>query len=133
MKYINNIVKDQIDALPQLSCQYLHEEKILLAEKIAKNIEKTFGEKGRVHFNIGGAAAIEDAIKIVRNHTKKNAAFAFMGGYHGRTLGATAITSSYRYREHFGHFADRAHFVQFPYHVPLPFRPRGKMLRYVLF
>ena len=53
-EFINNIVKDQIDALPQLSCQYLHEEKILLAEKIAKNIEKTFGEKGRVHFNIGG-------------------------------------------------------------------------------
>jgi len=112
---LNNIVKDQIDALPQLSCQYLHEEKILLAEKIAQNIEKTFGVKGRVHFNIGGAAAIEDAIKIVRNHTKKNPMFAFMGGYHGRTLGATALTSSYRYREHFGHFADRAHFVQYPY------------------
>src|ERR1700691_4323955 len=118
--YINNIVKDQIDALPQVSCQYLHEEKILLAEKIAKNIEKTFGEKGRGHFNVGGAAAIEDAIKIVRNHTKKNLAFAFMGGYHGRTLGATAITSSYRYREHFGHFADRAHFVQYPYRFRCP-------------
>src|SRR5208282_3188880 len=63
----------------------------------------------------GGAAAIEDAIKIVRNHTKKNSAFAFMGGYHGRTLGATAITSSFLYREHFGHFADRAHFVPYPY------------------
>ena len=77
---LNNIVKDQIDALPQFSCQYLHEEKILLAEKIAQNIEKTFGVQGRVHFNIGGAAAIEDAIKIVRNHTKKNSMFAFMGG-----------------------------------------------------
>jgi 4-aminobutyrate aminotransferase-like enzyme len=119
-EYINNIVKDQIDALPQLSCQYLHEEKILLSEKIAKNIERTFGEKGRVHFNIGGAAAIEDAIKIVRNYTKKNPAFAFMGGYHGRTLGATALTSSFRYREHFGHFADRAHFVPFPYQFRCP-------------
>ena len=119
-EYINNIVKDQIDTLPQLSCQYLHEEKILLAEKIAKNIEKTFGEKGRVHFNIGGASAIEDAIKLVRNHTKKNSMFAFMGGYHGRTLGATAITSSYRYREHYGHFADRAHFVPFPYQFRCP-------------
>jgi 4-aminobutyrate aminotransferase-like enzyme len=124
-KRLNNIVKDQIDALPQLSCQYLHEEKILLAEKIAKNIEKTFGVKGRVHFNIGGAAAIEDAIKIVRNHTKKNSMFAFMGGYHGRTLGATAITSSYRYREQFGHFADRAHFVPYPYCFRCPSN-RGK-------
>ena len=124
-KRLNNIVKDQIDALPQLSCQYLHEEKILLAEKIAKNIERTFGVKGRVHFNIGGASAIEDAIKIVRNHTKKNSMFAFMGGYHGRTLGATAITSSFRYREHFGHFADRAHFVPYPYCFRCP-SGRGK-------
>jgi len=119
-EYINNIVKEQIDVLPGLSCQYLHEEKILLAEKIAQNIEKTFGEKGRVHFNIGGASAIEDAIKLVRNYTKKNSVFAFMGGYHGRTLGATAITSSYRYREHYGHFGDRAHFVPYPYQFRCP-------------
>jgi len=48
--------------------------------------------------------------------------FAFEGGYHGRTLGASAITSSYRYRRRYGHFGDRAHFVPFPY----PFRrPKG--------
>jgi 4-aminobutyrate aminotransferase/(S)-3-amino-2-methylpropionate transaminase len=41
--------------------------------------------------------------------------FAFQGGYHGRTLGASAITSSYRYRRRYGHFGDRAHFVEFPY------------------
>ncbi|MBF0489514.1 MAG: aminotransferase class III-fold pyridoxal phosphate-dependent enzyme [Candidatus Omnitrophica bacterium] len=117
---LNNIVKGQIDVLPQLSCQYLHEEKILLSEKIALNVEKTFGVKGRVHFNIGGAAAIEDAIKIVRNHTKKQSMFAFTGGYHGRTLGATSITSSYRYRENYGHFSDRAYFVPYPYRFRCP-------------
>ena len=42
--------------------------------------------------------------------------FAFEGGYHGRTLGASAITSSYRYRRRFGHFGERAQFVPFPYH-----------------
>ena len=41
--------------------------------------------------------------------------FAFQGGYHGRTLGASSITSSYRYRRRFGHFGDTAHFVEFPY------------------
>ena len=112
---VNNALKKQIDIMPQLACQYLHEEKILLAEKIAKNMERTFGIKGRVHFNVGGAAAIEDAIKIVRNHTHKNPVFAFMGGYHGRTLGATSITSSYRYREQYGHFSDRANFIPYPY------------------
>ncbi len=105
----------QVNTLPQLACQYLHKEKILLSAKISRDIEQKFKAKGRVHFNVGGASAIEDAIKVVRNHTKKNPVFAFMGSYHGRTLGATAITSSYRYREKFGHFADRANFVPYPY------------------
>ena len=112
---LNDALKRQIDRLPQLASQYLHEEKILLAAKLAQRIEKTFGVKGRVHFAVGGASAIEDSLKIVRNHTKKNPVFAFMGGYHGRTLGASALTSSYRYREQFGHFSDRALFIPYPY------------------
>ena len=68
-----------------------------------------------MHFNVGGASANEDALKIVRNYTGKNSVFAFMGSYHGRTLGATSITSSFRYREHYGHFGDRANFIPYPY------------------
>jgi 4-aminobutyrate aminotransferase / (S)-3-amino-2-methylpropionate transaminase / 5-aminovalerate transaminase len=48
-----------------------------------------------------------------------------MGGYHGRTLGASEITSSYRYRRRFGHFSNRAHFVPFPYCYRCPY---GKTL-----
>jgi len=118
---LNQALKDQIDRLPQLACQYLHEEKILLAAKLARKVESVFGEKGRIHFNVGGASAIEDGWKVVRNHTKKNLAFAFMGGYHGRTLGASAITSSYRYREKFGHFGDRANFIPYPYCFRCPY------------
>jgi len=114
-KRLNDALKKQIDTLPQLACQYLHEEKIQLAAKISQGIEKRFGVKGRVHFNVGGASAIEDAMKVVRNHTGKIPMFAFMGSYHGRTFGATAITSSYRYRERYGHFSDKAHFVPYPY------------------
>ncbi|MBI3251876.1 MAG: aminotransferase class III-fold pyridoxal phosphate-dependent enzyme [Candidatus Omnitrophica bacterium] len=114
-------LKKQIDKLPQLACQYLHEEKVELAEKIAKSMERLFGEKGRVHFNVGGSQAVEDSLKLVRNHTGKNFVFAFMGGYHGRTLGASAITSSYRYRRRFGHFSDRAQFVPYPYCYRCPY------------
>ena len=89
-KRLNDVLKHQIDTLPQLACQYLHEEKIQLAARIAGDMEKRFGVKGRVHFNVGGAQAVEDAIKVVRNHTGKNAVFSFMGSYHGRTLAATA-------------------------------------------
>jgi 4-aminobutyrate aminotransferase-like enzyme len=41
--------------------------------------------------------------------------FAFMGGYHGRTLAATEITSSFRYRKRYGHFGNRATFIPYPY------------------
>jgi 4-aminobutyrate aminotransferase / (S)-3-amino-2-methylpropionate transaminase / 5-aminovalerate transaminase len=117
--YRNQRLRDamvkQLDTLPQLACQYLHEEKILLATKIGQLAEEKFGEKGRVHFNVGGAQAVDDAIKLIRNHVGKNHVFAFMGGYHGRTLGASAITSSYRYRRRFGQFGDRAEFIPYPY------------------
>ena len=119
---INNALKAQIDKLPQLACQYLHREKIELAALIANSIEERFGMKGRVHFNVGGSQAIEDALKLVRKNTGKQHMFAFEGGYHGRTLGASAITSSYRYREAFGEFADRAEFIPFPYQFRSQFK-----------
>ena len=118
---LNQVLKNQVDRLPQLACQYLHAEKIELATEIARLNESKFGLKGRVHFNVGGSQAIEDSLKIVRNATGKNLVFAFMGGYHGRTLGASAITSSYRYRRRYGHFSDRAHFVPFPYCFRCPY------------
>lgn len=121
---LNEALKKQIDKLPQLACQYLHEEKIELAAKIAKRVEMTFEEKGRIHFNVGGAAAVEDSLKLVRSHTGRNLMFAFMGGYHGRTLGASAITSSYRYREKFGHFSDRAMFIPYPYCFRCPYEKK---------
>ncbi|MHB8623072.1 MAG: aspartate aminotransferase family protein [Sulfuricaulis sp.] len=118
---LNDALKHQIDTLPQLACQYLHAEKIELAEALCKMMETRLGVKGRVHFNVGGSQAIEDSLKLVRNATKKNLMFAFMGGYHGRTLAASAITSSYRYRRRYGHFSDRAQFIPFPYCFRCPY------------
>jgi 4-aminobutyrate aminotransferase/(S)-3-amino-2-methylpropionate transaminase len=118
---LNAALVRQLNRLPQLACQYLHSEKIELAAAIGRLNASKFGVDGRVHFNVGGAQAIEDSLKIVRNSTGKNLVFAFMGGYHGRTLAASAITSSYRYRRRFGHFSDRAHFVPFPYCFRCPY------------
>jgi 4-aminobutyrate aminotransferase-like enzyme len=121
-KRLNDALHRQIDTLPQLACQYLHKEKIELATAIAKRVQKTWGTKGRVHFNVGGAQAIEDSLKLVRNASGgKSLMFAFEGGYHGRTLGASAITSSYRYRRRYGHFGDRAQFIPFPYCYRCPY------------
>jgi 4-aminobutyrate aminotransferase / (S)-3-amino-2-methylpropionate transaminase / 5-aminovalerate transaminase len=107
--------------LPQVASQYLHREKIELATIIALDAETKFRSWGRVHFNVGGSQAVEDSLKLVRNFKRgKSLMFAFEGSYHGRTLGASAISSSYRYRRRYGHFGDRAQFVPFPYHFRGP-------------
>ena len=118
---ITDAVINQMNTLPQLTPKFIQPYKSLLSEKMAKMIEKRFHEKGRMHFNVGGAQATEDAIKVVRNYTKCQGFFAFQGGYHGRTMAATSLTSSFRYREKYGHFADRANFVPFPYCFRCPY------------
>ena len=120
---LNQTLINQLHTLPQVASQYLHPTKIQLAKAIAEDAHSKFGYEGRVHFNVGGSQAVEDSLKLVRNASGgKSLMFAFEGGYHGRTLGASAITSSYRYRRRFGHFGERAHFLPFPY----PFRrPKG--------
>ncbi len=118
---LNAALVRQINQLPQLASQYLHPGKVELAARIARGMEKRFGRKGRVHFNVGGSQAVEDSLKLVRNATGgKSLMFAFEGGYHGRTLAASAITSSYRYRRRYGHFGERAQFIEFPYHFRGP-------------
>jgi len=49
-KRVNDALKAQIDRLPQLASQYLHAEKIELAERLVQSMLDAFGEVGRVHF-----------------------------------------------------------------------------------
>jgi 4-aminobutyrate aminotransferase len=51
------------------------------------------GDK-RVYFGNSGAEAVEAAIKLSRYHTRRDKIIAFYGCFHGRTLGALALTSS---------------------------------------
>jgi 4-aminobutyrate aminotransferase / (S)-3-amino-2-methylpropionate transaminase / 5-aminovalerate transaminase len=120
-KRINAAVTRQLETLPQLSSQFLHEGRIELASKITESVKRAFGLSGRVQFSVGGAQAVEEALKLVRKHTGKSRMLAFQGGYHGRTLGTSAITSSYRYREGLGEFPERAEFIPFPHCLRCPF------------
>ena len=62
------------------------------------------GEDGRVFFANSGAEANEAALKLARLHGRalgKSTILALGGGFHGRTLGALALTSNPKYREPF--------------------------------
>lgn len=108
------VVERQLHTLPCLASEFMHAERLELSCTLAMRIEERFGVKGRIHFSVGGAQAIEDALKLVANHTGTRDVFAFEGSYHGRTIAASAISSSYRYRRRFGH-TGRANFIPFPY------------------
>lgn len=111
---ISAAVHQQLDSLPQVSGDFLHEEKLLLAQEVEQAIFERTGVRGRVSFNVGGTLVVEDALKVVRKNTGKNKVGVFMGAYHGRSLTVTGMSASHRYRENFGDFPHRAEFFAFP-------------------
>lgn len=111
---ITKAVHRQLDNLPQVSGDFLHAEKLLLAQEVEAAIFARTGLHGRVSFNVGGTLVVEDALKIVRKQTGKSKVGAFMGAYHGRSLTVSGLSSSHRYRQEFGDFPHRAEFFAFP-------------------
>src|SRR5918999_129820 len=63
-----------------------------------------------------GAEAVEAAVKLANVATRRPLVIAFRGGFHGRTHGAMALTSStVKYRAHFEPLMGGVHHVPFPY------------------
>ncbi|MFC7487053.1 4-aminobutyrate--2-oxoglutarate transaminase [Knoellia sp. CPCC 206453] len=78
-------------------------------------------DKRTVLFN-SGAEAVENAVKIARTHTKRQAVVVFDHAYHGRTNLTMAMTSkNMPYKSGFGPFASEV------YRAPLsyPYRDHG--------
>ncbi|TKI03363.1 aspartate aminotransferase family protein [Martelella alba] len=112
-EFIDRRVSDKLRDLPQVSGDFLHEEKLLLAKAVCDAIYERTGVAGRVSFNASGTLVVEDALKIVRKNTQRNKVAAMTGAYHGRSLTVSGISSSHRYRQYYGEFADRA--ILFPF------------------
>jgi 4-aminobutyrate aminotransferase len=76
----------------------------------------TPGHADMFFFGNSGAEAVEGALKLARYVTGRRSVVAFLGGFHGRTLGATAVTTSKaKYRTGHGPFLPDVHFARFPY------------------
>ena len=106
---------EQLQSLPQVASQYLHPTKIELAKFIAQDAERSGAT--RAACTSTWAAPRPSRIRSGRAQRQRRQEPDVRlrgGGYHGRTLGASSITSSYRYRRRYGHFGDRAQFIPFP-------------------
>ena len=86
-------IQRQAEQLIHMSgTDFYYEAQSLLAEKLA-GITPGVKEK-RVFFGNSGAEAIEAALKLARYHTKRSRIIAFLGAFHGRTMGALSLTAS---------------------------------------
>ncbi|GAA5152876.1 4-aminobutyrate--2-oxoglutarate transaminase [Microbacterium pseudoresistens] len=94
-----------------------YEEYVAVAEALNRLTPGDFAKKTAL-FN-SGAEAVENAVKIARKHTGRQAVVAFEHGYHGRTNLTMALTAkSMPYKSGFGPFAPEVYRAPMSY----PFR-----------
>lgn len=97
-----------VSAIQHQASQLLHicgadfydERYIALAERLAASFPG--GAPAQVFLGNSGAEAVEAAFKLARYHTGRSRVLAFLGAFHGRTMGAVSLTaSSPKYRQGF--------------------------------
>ncbi|WEG11125.1 4-aminobutyrate--2-oxoglutarate transaminase [Pullulanibacillus sp. KACC 23026] len=114
-KKVTEAVKSQVDHFlhPGFNVM-MYEGYINLAEKLCQITPGDF-EKQAIFFN-SGAEAVENAIKVSRRYTGRQAVVSFTRGYHGRTNLTMGMTSKVKpYKFGFGPFAPEIYQAPFPY------------------
>lgn len=111
-------IKEAADQFLHISSDYWHERQILLAEKL--NALNPLGEPVMSFFGQSGTEAVEGALKLARYVTGRSRFIGFLGGFHGRTMGSLAFTSS-KYTQQKGFFPAMPGVTHVPY--PNAYRP----------
>jgi 4-aminobutyrate aminotransferase / (S)-3-amino-2-methylpropionate transaminase / 5-aminovalerate transaminase len=90
-----------------------YEPYVELAERLNAMAPGHFAKKS--FFMSTGAEAVENAVKIARAYTKRQAIIAFGGGFHGRTMMGMALTGKVApYKTGFGPFPAEIYHAKFP-------------------
>ena len=111
-----------VEAIKAQADSYLHlcfmvtvyEPYVRLAQKLNKITPGDFPKK-TMFFN-SGSEAIDNAIKIARTATGRNAIIAYERGFHGRTMGALSLTGQVKpYKDGAGPLLPDVYHIPFPY------------------
>jgi len=111
-------IKDAADRFLHISSDYWHEGQVRLGERLAAIAP--FDEPAMSFFCQSGTEAVEGALKLARHVTGRPRFLGFLGGFHGRTMGSLAFTSS-KYTQQKGFFPTMPGVTLVPY--PNPYRP----------
>jgi 4-aminobutyrate aminotransferase len=114
-------ITDQASRFLHTSTDFYHEPQVALGEAMSEIAP--FDSRGaKTFFSNSGTEAVEAAIKLARHHTKRVNIIAFLGAFHGRTLGALSLTSSRTVqRSGFGPMAPGVYHAPYadPYRCPI--------------
>ena len=105
-------IKDQADELVHYSASDFYPP---IYARTCEALAETAPMSGplRVYLGNSGAEAVEASLKLARVATGRHAVVSFLGGFHGRTLGAVTLTAS---KAHY--HAGLAPLVNGIYHAP---------------
>jgi 4-aminobutyrate aminotransferase len=101
-----------------ISSDYWHENMVGVAERLARIAP--FGEPAMSFLCQSGTEAVEGALKLARYVSGRQRFIAFLGSFHGRTMGSLALTSS-KYTQQKGFAPTMPGVTHVPY--PNPYRP----------
>jgi 4-aminobutyrate aminotransferase len=92
-----------------------HKPGLQLHERLPRYFPGELDDDVGVFLSNSGAEAVEAAVKLAKMATRRPVVVAFHGGFHGRTHGAMALTSSsVKYRGHYEPLPGGVHHVAFP-------------------
>jgi 4-aminobutyrate aminotransferase len=111
-------IKDAADKFLHISSDYWHEGQVRLGERIGDLAPMK--EPVMSFFAQSGTESVEAALKLARYTTGRQRFIGFLGGFHGRTMGSLAFTSS-KYTQQKGFFPAMPGVTHVPY--PNPYRP----------
>ena len=89
---VEAIQRQSAELIHMSGTDFYYENMVTLAERLSK-VAPMKGPH-RFYFGNSGAEAIEAAMKLARYHTKRQSIIAFVGAFHGRTMGALSLTAS---------------------------------------
>jgi len=111
-------IKDAADDFLHISSDYWHERMTRIAERL--NALNPVGEPAQVFLCQSGTESVEAALKLARYVSGRPRFIGFLGGFHGRSMGSLAFTSS-KYTQQAGFFPTMPGVTHVPY--PNLYRP----------
>jgi len=114
-------IKEQVDRFLHYSyTDFYYESYLNLGEILHDLIPGDFRKK--FYYGNSGAESVEAAIKLARWHSRRQGILAYIGSFHGRTMGAVSLTGSKpAQRRYFSPLVPGVEHIFYPYCYRCPF------------